>query len=68
MEKQGEAHLSPAGCGKDDLRLLLFKDPLPQQLRGGHHLVRHVLVVRQGLDKGQNGFLIAGNGGTDDYS
>ena len=52
MEKQGEAHRFPLMDGEDDLRFFLLKKPLMQKLRGGHHLVGHMLILRQSPDKG----------------
>ena len=60
VEKQGVAHRFSLHLGKDDLRRLFLKNPLPQNFRGGYHLVGHVLVIRQGADKAQNQFLVPG--------
>ncbi|MPM84879.1 hypothetical protein SDC9_131955 [bioreactor metagenome] len=54
MKEQGKAHLPALMGQKEDLGLPLFKNPLPQQRLGGHHLVFQVLIGGQFLNKAQN--------------
>ena len=54
MKVQSEANLPAVLHGKDHLSGPLIKEPLLQQFLCGHHLVLHVLILRQRPDKAQD--------------
>ena len=51
MEKESKADLLPIQAGKEDLRLPLLEDPLPEKRLCGHDLTAHLFVLRKAADK-----------------